>query len=270
MESALPLAYLFLDDDDTRKTLPDEIKAVAKEFKGKVNFVWIDATKYSGHADNLNLKQDWPAFAIQEPQAQTKFPFDQTQKITEASVRAFVTQYVEGAVKPSIKSEPVPEKNDEPVLVLVADEFDKIAMDKAKDVLIEFYAPWCGHCKALAPTYDEVGKRYAKHADKVVIAKMDSTANDIPPTAGFTVSGFPTIKLIKAETNEVVDYEGDRTEESFLRFLAEHGTHQVDVSKDAEVEEDLKKVEEDVKKEEKEAKKEEEEEEKKKAEHEEL
>ena len=54
---------------------------------------------------------------------------------------------------------------------------------------------------------------------------------------------------IKATTNEVIDYEGDRTEESFYRFIAEHGTHKIDVTKDSVVEEDLKKVEEDVKKE---------------------
>jgi len=255
MESGLPLAYLFLADDDTRKTLPDEVKPVAKEFKGKLNFVWIDATKYSGHAENLNLKQDWPAFAIQEPKAQTKFPFDQTKKITTEAIREFVDQYVNGDVKPSIKSEPVPEKNDEPVKVIVADEFEKMVMDKDKDVLIEFYAPWCGHCKKLTPIYDEVGKKYVKHADKVTIAKMDSTANDIPPTAGFTVSGFPTIKLIKAGSNEVVDYDGDRSEESFYKFIAESGTHKVDVSKDTEAAEDLKKVEEDVKKEEEKEKK---------------
>jgi len=187
----------------------------------------------------------------------------------EPTLQKFFADFFADKLTPYVKSEPEPADNTAPVKIVTGLTFQKIVNDPDRDVLIEFYAPWCGHCKALAPTYDEVGKRYAKHADKVVIAKMDSTANDIPPTAGFTVSGFPTIKLIKAETNEVVDYEGDRTEESFLRFLAEHGTHQVDVSKDAEVEEDLKKVEEDVKKEEKEAKKEEEEE-KKKAEHEEL
>jgi protein disulfide-isomerase A1 len=253
MESGLPLAYLFLDDDDTRKSLPEEIKPVAREFQGKVNFVWIDAVKYSGHSENLNLKQTWPAFAIQEPQAQTKFPFDQSTKITTESIREFVTKYVAGEIKPSIKSEPVPEKNDAPVKVVVADEFDKIVMDKEKDVLIEFYAPWCGHCKNLAPTYDEVGKRFEAFSDRVVIAKMDATANDVPPTAGFSVSGFPTIKLIKAGTNEVVDYDGDRTAESFYKFMAEKSTHKVDVNA-----EDLKKVEEDVKKEEEEAKKDEE------------
>jgi protein disulfide isomerase family A protein 3 len=47
-----------------------------------------------------------------------------------------------------------------------------------QDVLVEFYAPWCGHCKKLTPIYDELG---AKMADEdVEIVKMDATANDVP------------------------------------------------------------------------------------------
>lgn len=47
-----------------------------------------------------------------------------------------------------------------------------------KDVLVEFYAPWCGHCKALAPKYDELAAKL-EGVDSVVIAKMDSTENEI-------------------------------------------------------------------------------------------
>lgn len=51
---------------------------------------------------------------------------------------------------------------------------------------------------------------------------MDATENDIPPQAGFRVSGFPTIKFRAAGTDEWVDYNGDRSLESLVEFIEEN------------------------------------------------
>lgn len=231
-EAGLPLAYIFHETEPEAKTFADEFAAIAKEHKGKVSFVTIDATKFGGHASNLNLKQEWPAFAIQKPDDGSKFPFEQPKEISASSVKSFVEDFLAGKIEPSIKSEPIPETQDEPVYTLVAHNFDEIVFDKSKDVLVEFYAPWCGHCKKLKPIWDQLGEKYGAFKDKVVIAKMDATENDIPATAGFQVQGFPTIKFFPAGDNKTpaVDYEGDRSLESFIEFLDANTVNKVDLA----------------------------------------
>ena len=63
-------------------------------------------------------------------------------------VGKFIQEVIEGKVEPSIKSEPVPETQEGAVTVVVARSYKDIVLDDEKDVLIEYYAPWCGHCKA--------------------------------------------------------------------------------------------------------------------------
>lgn len=82
---------------------------------------------------------------------------------------------------------------------MVSSNFDEVAFNKEKDVLVEFYAPWCGHCKQLAPIYDQLGEKFKDH-NTVVVAKMDATVNELEHTK---IQSFPTLKLYKKETNEV-------------------------------------------------------------------
>ncbi|KAG9302923.1 hypothetical protein G9A89_022340 [Geosiphon pyriformis] len=230
VDSGLPLAFLFHENDEQKASLGKAIEPIALEFKGKVNFVYIDANKFGSHAANINLKEEWPAFGIQKPEEGLKYPYDQKKEITTENIRTFLEKFVKGEIPASIKSEPIPETNDEPVFVLVADSFEENAYDKTKDVLIEFYAPWCGHCKKLAPIYEKLGKAYQSFKDQILIAKMDATTNDLPSRVPFKISGFPTIKLFRAGDNEIIEYQGDRTYENFIEFLNTNGANKVQVN----------------------------------------
>ncbi|CAG8824714.1 5296_t:CDS:2, partial [Cetraspora pellucida] len=234
VDSGLPIAFLFYENDEQRASLGKAIEPVAKNFKGQVNFVYIHAGKFGQHAENINLKQKWPAFGIQNPVEESKYPFNQSEEITTENIQTFVSKFVKGEIPPSVKSEPIPETNDGPVTILVADTFDEIVYDKTKDVLVEFYAPWCGHCKKLSPIWDKLGKAYSNSKNKIIIAKIDATANDIPSKSSFKVAGFPTIKLFKAgdkEEKEIVDYQGDRTLENFIEFITKNAANKVEVNK---------------------------------------
>ena len=53
--------------------------------------------------------------------------------------------------------------------VAVAENFDDLVNDETKDVLIEFYAPWCGHCKTLAPKYDELAEKVTPYGQFILL-----------------------------------------------------------------------------------------------------
>ncbi|RYP78805.1 hypothetical protein DL770_006814 [Monosporascus sp. CRB-9-2] len=234
MSAGIPLAYIFSETAEERKELGDALKPLAEKYKGKINFATIDAKAFGAHAGNLNLPTDkFPSFAIQETVKNQKFPFDVEKEITLEAITSFVEDFDAGKIEPSVKSEPIPETQEGPVTVVVGKSYDDIVLDDSKDVLIEFYAPWCGHCKALAPKYETLASLYGESEwkDKVVIAKIDATANDVPDE----IQGFPTIKLYPAGAkSQPVDYSGSRTVEDLIKFVKENGKYGAEVSEKAE------------------------------------
>jgi len=111
---------------------------------------------------------------------------------------------------------PVEEKKEEKkedkkpvgVLSLTADNFD--AELAKKPLAVKFFAPWCGHCKRLAPTWVEFAEANADA--EFVVAEVDCTVQK-ELCHKFDVHGYPTIKyLVKGEN--AVEYHGARTKEA--------------------------------------------------------
>lgn len=91
-------------------------------------------------------------------------------------------------------------------------------MDETKDVFVKYYAPWCGHCKKLAPIWEELAEAYKDNAN-IVIAKFDATANEAD---GVEVRGYPTLIFYPKGKKEGVTFDGDRTLEPLKTYLEEN------------------------------------------------
>ncbi|CAF1083387.1 unnamed protein product, partial [Didymodactylos carnosus] len=208
---------------DVYEQLQEEFKQAAKVYRGKVLFVSIDTDDEENERvlEFFGLKQaNLPAMRlITLKDEMTKFK-PESNEITADVVKTFVQSYLDGKLKPHLLTQDLPDDWDkQPVKVLVGTNFDEVAKDKSKTVLVEFYAPWCGHCKALFPIWDQLGEQY-KDRDDVVIAKIDSTANELEDVK---IQSFPTIKMFPKDSDEVIDYNGERTLEGFSKFIDSNG-----------------------------------------------
>eukprot|EP00803_Ostreobium_quekettii_P003350 evm.model.scf_260.2 EVM.evm.TU.scf_260.2 scf_260:6126-8161(+) len=105
---------------------------------------------------------------------------------------------------------------------LEPDNFDKL-VNGQRHALVEFYAPWCGHCKRLTPEYKSLGEKVAADPqlkNRVLIGKVNA---DEHRTLGsrFGVQGFPTIKYFArgGPVDKPDSYDGPRSADAFLEFL---------------------------------------------------
>ncbi|CAN4099671.1 unnamed protein product [Withania somnifera] len=208
-------AMLFANfNNDLIDTFKSKYHEVAEQYKGSnISFLIGDVEASQGAFQYFGLKEDQiPLIIIQTNDGEKYLK----PNVEPDHIVSWVKEFKEGKVKPFKKSEPIPEVNSEPVKVVVADSFQDMVFNSGKNVLLEFYAPWCGHCKQLAPILDEVAVSFENDAD-VVIAKIDATANDIPQGT-FEVQGYPTLYFNSA-SGKISLYQGERTKEDIIDFI---------------------------------------------------
>ncbi|CCX16619.1 Similar to Protein disulfide-isomerase erp38; acc. no. Q92249 [Pyronema omphalodes CBS 100304] len=107
------------------------------------------------------------------------------------------------------------------VVDLTPKNFDEIILKSGNPSLVEFYAPWCGHCKKLAPTWEELADSFADKKDKITIAKVNGDDHSAL-TKRYGISGFPTLKYFDGKTDKPIAYDGGRDLESFTEFIGKH------------------------------------------------
>ncbi|KAK7404726.1 hypothetical protein VNO78_05682 [Psophocarpus tetragonolobus] len=214
---------LFVTSNDTDKFGP-AFKETAKLFKGKLIFVHVEMDNEDVGkpvADYFGITGNGPkVLAYTGHDDGRKFLLDG--EVTVDTITAFGNDFLEDKLKPFLKSDPVPESNEGDVKIVVGNNFDEIVLDESKDVLLEIYAPWCGHCQALEPTYNKLAK-HLRSIESIVIAKMDGTTNEHPRAKS---DGFPTLLFFPAgnKSSDPIPVDVDRTVVAFYKFLRKHAS----------------------------------------------
>ncbi|XP_056390434.1 protein disulfide-isomerase A2-like isoform X2 [Hyla sarda] len=208
--------------------LIENFRQAAPDFKGKVLFVSINSDgPHAGVLEYFGLTQeDIPTIRFINMDQVKKYVFN-ADKITTETVKEFCQGVLDGKIKQNLQSEELPEDWDKkPVKVLVGKNFEEVAYDETKNVFVEFYAPWCSHCKELEPIWEELGEKYKDH-ENVIIAKIDGTANEID---GLRVRGYPNLRFFPAGPGrKMIEYTKNRTVELFSQFIDSGGVLPVDV-----------------------------------------
>ncbi len=196
------------------------MRSVSDKLKGKLKVVLTDIKEGMAArlAEYIGVKdKDLPSVRIADTRQDLK-KYNMDGDINEENILKFVEDWENNKLKPHLKSADEPKDNNGDVFVVVGKTFEKEVINNDKDVMLLFYAPWCGHCKALHPKYEEVAKKLKEKNPKLLLAKIDATENEVESV---NISGFPTVKFYPGnkKDKEPLDYNGDRSVDDIIKFI---------------------------------------------------
>ena len=110
------------------------------------------------------------------------------------------------------------------VLKVTERTFDKEVINNDLDVFVKFYAPWCGHCKHLAPIYEQLAEKLNNN-DKLQIVEIDATMNTVP---GIQITGYPTLIFFKnGQKEKPIIYNGEHNLSEMTSFIKENASRKI-------------------------------------------
>ena len=101
-------------------------------------------------------------------------------------------------------------------VVVKTDTFEDFINPEKNITMLEFYAPWCGHCKQFAPTYAEIAKELKDAINPFTLPRSTRPRRDNSPKYG--VTGYPTMKLVRTGKS---DWKGGRDKQEIIDALVE-------------------------------------------------
>jgi len=234
----LPLVVVYFDvsyesqeESQYSQAVAEALRIFAKEFEGRALVAIGNKDTY---AEEIKRFRDVPhenfvvtaQNRLKEKWAFTDLVGQHMPIDFKATLGPWLERVVSGEEPRILRSAPLPLKTrgGSAVREVVASNFLEVVMDRSKNVLLEFYAPWCGHCKNLAPVYEDVAKRLDGIASLSVV-KMDATANDV--LGPYEVQGYPSVFLAPAHKKDApIRFNmPDQSVKSFIDFVKEHSAH---------------------------------------------
>ena len=219
-----PALILFTEESD--QGYQAVFEKASKDLNGQILFVTSGVTEgiQSRLAEFIGVeKKDMPTLRLIAPEeSMLKYVWEgDVNALSGDDVAKFISDFKAGSLQPHLKSEEIPEQATvDGLTTLVGKSWDSIVNDASKDVLVKYYAPWCGHCKALAPTWADLAKDVADVED-LIIADFDATVNEVP---GLEIRGYPTLKFYPKNNKAGEDYSGDRDLDAFKQWLGENSS----------------------------------------------
>uniref|UniRef100_A0A2H1WNG5 protein disulfide-isomerase n=1 Tax=Spodoptera frugiperda TaxID=7108 RepID=A0A2H1WNG5_SPOFR len=200
------------------KNLVPEYKKAAKALKGIVKVGAIDADKHRSFAKDYGVS-GFPTIKIFTGRKHVPYKGARSaDAFVDAALSAVKSKAYERLGKRSDDSSQ--KSSDSDVITLTDDNFKKLVLDSDDLWLVEFFAPWCGHCKNLEPHW---AKAATELKGKVKVGALDATVHQ--EMAGrFQVQGYPTIKYFpsgKKTYDSAEDYNGGRTSSDIVSFALE-------------------------------------------------
>ena len=232
---AIPAIILYCDKnsdkwDEYRKLM----ETISDKIGGKLKVVQTDIKEgmASRLAEYIGVKEsDLPSVRIADTRIDLK-KYNMEGEINEKNILKFIEDWENNKLKPHLKSAEEPKENKDDVFVVVGKTFEKKVINNDKDVMLLFYAPWCGHCKALHPKYEEVAKKLKAKNPKLLMAKIDATENEVE---NINISGFPTVKFYPGnkKNKAPIDYNGDRSVNDMIKFIKTNAATPIIYDEDA-------------------------------------
>ena len=203
----------------THTSVEEIFKSVAPQYKGEIFFVATGITEELEErlAEYIGVtEKDLPVIKIHQVGENDVKKFTLNAEHTAENIKKFIDDFKAGKLQPEFKSEEIPatQDADSSVVKVVGLSWDSIVKDSTKDVVVMFYAPWCGHCKSLHPKYENVANRL-KSVSTLVFAKIDATLNEVD---GESIDHYPTLRFYAAG-NKTADEIEARSEYDIVEFL---------------------------------------------------